>query len=347
MEAIQYTCCRCGYLSSSKKLMRRHLYERKVVCPTKFDIELTDEIKEHIITYRIYHVPRHDVPVAPVAPVAPVRRIVTNNNRTVTNINRTVTNNNNNNNTTINIIADIDFLKKIQNYALHKNLIISSIDDMIGETFADNIKKLENDEFNSFELNHDDMFDNINTSSGINTSDNLEDFNIYHDEKTNKIYLHEGVWDEMDSLSGMTRLLENIQSYYWNAYELYILRKISKNNKLTVTNACMKLIEKYFSFILCFDLSPCCRNLNKNEIIYTTDDPLHDRPCDDYDLSERMCKLYQKLKENRKSSDIIATQEKVAGIIQGNSKKNIVKLNSSIVTIFGMDEAFKTSIMNQ
>lgn len=142
MEAIQYTCCRCGYLSSSKKLMRRHLYERKVVCPTKFDIELTDEIKEHIITYRIYHVPRHDVPVAPAAPV-PVRRIVTNNNRTVTN----------NNNTTINIIANIDFLKKIQNYALHKNLIISSIDDMIGETFADNIKKLENDEFNSFELN--------------------------------------------------------------------------------------------------------------------------------------------------------------------------------------------------
>jgi hypothetical protein len=142
MEAIQYTCCRCGYLSSSKKLMRRHLYERKVVCPTKFDIELTDEIKEHIITYRIYHVPRHDVPAASVAP-APVRRIVTNNNKTVTN----------NNNTTINIIANIDFLKKIQNYALHKNLIISSIDDMIGETFADNIKKLENDEFNSFELN--------------------------------------------------------------------------------------------------------------------------------------------------------------------------------------------------
>ena len=145
MEAIQYTCCRCGYLSSSKKLMRRHLYERKVVCPTKFDIELTDEIKEHIITYRIYHVPRHDVPDTPVPPVAPVpvRRIVTNNNRTITN----------NNNTTINIIANIDFLKKIQNYALHKNLIISSIDDMIGETFADNIKKLENDEFNSFELN--------------------------------------------------------------------------------------------------------------------------------------------------------------------------------------------------
>ena len=177
MEAIQYTCCRCGYLSSSKKLMRRHLYERKVVCPTKFDIELTDEIKEHILTYRIYHVPRHDVPVVP---VVPVRRIVTN-------INRTVTNNNNNNNTTINIIADIDFLKKQQNYALHKNLIISSIDDMTGETFADNIKR----------------------------------------------------------------------------------------------------------------------------------------------------------------SDIIATQEKVACIIQGNSMKNIVKLNSSIVTIVGMDEAFKTRIMNQ
>lgn len=52
-----YQCVRCGYESSHKANMRRHLYDKTSTCPAeKNNIELTDEIKEYILKNRIYKV---------------------------------------------------------------------------------------------------------------------------------------------------------------------------------------------------------------------------------------------------------------------------------------------------
>lgn len=59
MSIPQYTCARCNYTSKNKTCMRRHFAKTKL-CPAKSldtDIELTDEIKEKILTNRIYHPP--------------------------------------------------------------------------------------------------------------------------------------------------------------------------------------------------------------------------------------------------------------------------------------------------
>lgn len=54
----QYTCPRCGYKSSKKWDMQRHLYTRMKVCPGEVDdITLTEEIKESIIKNKVYQKP--------------------------------------------------------------------------------------------------------------------------------------------------------------------------------------------------------------------------------------------------------------------------------------------------
>lgn len=56
-----YTCPRCGYMAKQKGHMQKHLYNLQKDCPAIIcDIELTSDIKECILTNRIYHIPRHN-----------------------------------------------------------------------------------------------------------------------------------------------------------------------------------------------------------------------------------------------------------------------------------------------
>ncbi len=53
-----YTCVSCGMTTHDRKDMRRHLYERKTPCPMTLNpVELTDEIREYIMTNRVYRMP--------------------------------------------------------------------------------------------------------------------------------------------------------------------------------------------------------------------------------------------------------------------------------------------------
>jgi len=50
-----YTCPRCGYSTSHKTNIKNHFYNTKSVCPaTKAVIDLTDNVKQHILDNRIY-----------------------------------------------------------------------------------------------------------------------------------------------------------------------------------------------------------------------------------------------------------------------------------------------------
>lgn len=54
-----FTCPRCGYQSSKKWDMHRHLYKRTTRCCGEVeDIELTEEIKECIMNNKTYKLPK-------------------------------------------------------------------------------------------------------------------------------------------------------------------------------------------------------------------------------------------------------------------------------------------------
>ena len=163
--------------------MYNHLYRVKKPCPSCKEtiVELTDAIKDFIMTNRVYHIPK---------PKKEPQII-------------------NNNNIINNYIINTDFIENMKHYAKHKNITLCSFDD----AFSNNAKRLENNDFTHFELDHDDMMSTINISSSVDTSSDLGDFNIYHDKKTNKIFIHEGTWDEMEPFDGIKRIIQNIQSY--------------------------------------------------------------------------------------------------------------------------------------
>lgn len=68
MKQLPYECCCCGFKTDRKDCMRRHLYDRIKHCPkTVNPIQLTDEIRESILEYRVYHIPK-DAPTPPPKP---------------------------------------------------------------------------------------------------------------------------------------------------------------------------------------------------------------------------------------------------------------------------------------
>lgn len=57
MKNSKYQCIRCGYTTVQKNSMKDHMYNRKTLCATTLnDIELTDEIKKHIVDFRVYQI---------------------------------------------------------------------------------------------------------------------------------------------------------------------------------------------------------------------------------------------------------------------------------------------------
>ena len=59
---IPYTCIRCGYNTVDKFLMRRHLFERKNVCPGQVNmIQMTDEIRQCILDNKVYIIETHKI----------------------------------------------------------------------------------------------------------------------------------------------------------------------------------------------------------------------------------------------------------------------------------------------
>lgn len=59
LKESPYTCIRCGYHTIFKAHMREHFYKKKTLCATIVNnIELTEEIKQHIINFRIYKIPK-------------------------------------------------------------------------------------------------------------------------------------------------------------------------------------------------------------------------------------------------------------------------------------------------
>jgi hypothetical protein len=62
-KKIKYGCIRCGYETNSKAHMYKHLFLKLSPCPQTLNIiELTDEIKQHIIDNRIYIIPEKITP---------------------------------------------------------------------------------------------------------------------------------------------------------------------------------------------------------------------------------------------------------------------------------------------
>lgn len=177
------TCPRCDYQSMLKSDMHRHLFVKKKPCPaTANDIELTVEIKEHVMSNRIYKPPEK-----PKEPHSIIQTI-------------------NNYNTMINFIAGIDTITKIEEYTKHKGLYITPFDESIAIKYEKERESLQNGK-GKHGMTFDEILDFIDEVTTID-KDAIEDFNIFYDKELNNMFTYEGNWKEMTIANGVQHIVE-------------------------------------------------------------------------------------------------------------------------------------------
>jgi hypothetical protein len=312
---VKYTCVRCGYIAKQKSHMRKHFYDLKKICPAEEnDIELTDEIKEYILTNRKYRIPKEKKEVNP---------------QTI--INKTIITNNNMHN----YISSLDTLEKFDKYAKFKEIEVVAIEFDVNDKYMNKIKRLEGDRYKfGMHLKENDILEIVDNISKV--SDNFEDFNVLYDADMNKVKLYSRSWSPLLVDAGVKKLIEIIQDSYLYAYEMYLLKKIHdgkiinefERNKYKVS------LEEYYKFMNIFDIQPYC--------VDKTDDDVINNGSDDYTIQDKVYKLYNEMKISKSESNKL--KKTVTDIIKNNSKYNIKELNKKVISLININKEFNDDI---
>jgi hypothetical protein len=313
MTLKPYTCPRCGYKTNDKRNMRRHLYKLKKICPAaENEIELTDEIKEKILTNRIYHLPK------------------------VVSEKKTIINNITYNNTMYNYVKNMNTLDKLDKYMEYKNTEITSLEDNVQNHFYRRITNLKTDAFKfGYDMGNNRLFDIFEEITKIR---NLQDMNIIYDDKLKELSLFKsGSWETMLIERGIKEILDMLKEYFLDHYELFLFRRIYFIEKNEIEKQKYKIhLEDYYKFIGTFDLRPIIEDKDDAEILGEE----HGEQ-GVFKLEEKWLKIYNTLIDNMKRYEINKIKKDIDLIIKNNSNKNLTELNKEIIELLTTDVEFK------
>ena len=319
MKITPYTCFRCNYITKDKRHMRMHLYNRKKECPAislENDIDLTDEIKEKILKNRVYYLPK-----------------IVKEPTFVQNIQY--------NNTMNNYIKNMDSIDKISKYLEYNDKETNCLEDHLEELFKNLINNLKENNFKrgTYDIDEDRQLELISDISKIKTGD-VENMNIFYDEKTKELNIHNGCWDSYLVDRGLKELIYMLQNNLLNHYEQYLMKQyyVFEKNERTKQKI-REDIERHYKFIGCFELEPFVKGKDDCDI-------LGDEHGDFgvYKLEEKYTALYTSIVDDMKRYEINKMKKNILDILKSNTKKNIKDLNKKIVELMNIDEEFKKTI---
>lgn len=301
--------------------MVHHLYKNKKPCPKSINnIDLTNEIKEHIVNNKVYHIEPSYSKV------------------TCKTINQTFNQQINHYHQISNYVTSLSVEEKLSKYLHHKQQEITDFEDEVEEKYLSHVNKLEKNKVNNYQLNIDNMLQVIDEVTAI--CNNAEHFNIYYDEVPNKLKLFSGgTWKTSLLDIGVREMIEMIKGCYLDAYEAYLLRKLYNTQTSCFSKVQAKeRLEEYYKFIACFNVTPSIEGKYDVDIIESLDDSV----C----ISERFMKVYKQIKDNITMAECSKTRKCVYDIIKRNTKTNIVDLNKMIMDMLQIDTEFKTNILD-
>lgn len=223
-----YTCPRCGYNTEYKTCMRKHLFTNKKQCPTYINnLELSEEIKNHILDCRIYHIPK------------PANVI----NQTF------------NYNTMNNIVTQMDAIEKLSKFMKYSKLEMLDYDASISQKFQDRRKLIECDQ--DVEIKKNDMLEIFNEVCTACNCNSFEDFNIMYDAKYKNLKIYDGtVWLNYIVENGIKQLIISMQNNYLNDYESYLVKSRKNASNPREKQRMLELLEVYYKFLATFDVEP-------------------------------------------------------------------------------------------
>jgi hypothetical protein len=321
-----YTCPRCGYQTRHKPTMRYHLFTAKKICPTIVaDVALTEEIKEHVINNRVYH-------------MVSSQKVL---NQNVTNYN--IINN---------IIAGMDFIDKLKQITHYKQIELLDFESKVEDTYHRNVQRLQDDNFKyGFMLKNSDFLDIINTLTqairGPQKHKFLEVLNVLYDGKKKRIKVYASEkWEEYLVDKGLTYLVDTIAAYYLESYECYLIRKIDGQPSVSAPEraAYVKCLEEYYHFIASFDVHPYVKDKSADDV-FKDDEYLQTSDCEE--LIDKYNAMYGRIYDNMTNAEKKESHKRVLDILKTNSEHNVEELDKDIMGLIKLDEGFKETIMQQ
>lgn len=236
-----YTCPRCGYQTKNKKHMERHLFEKKTVCPaTKEVIELTDDIKKHILANRIL-----------IKPKPKKDKIV--------------------NNIVNNYISNTSSIERLEHYFQFMQIKPIGYGDKIEKIHQKMIDQLTDNESNSgkyITINQDKFLNSIEKSILVENQQ-FDQLNLMFNKELQKIMINrETQWESYLMDAGIHEIVRIFRDYYMEFYEYNKVKLIFGNidgvNKYQQEN----YLREYYQIISKFDVEPSAYQ-QKNEVIYS------------------------------------------------------------------------------
>lgn len=314
-QKSEYTCPRCGYKTYYKSHIRDHFFEKKKPCATSSQmIELTEDIKNHVLSFRVYHVPKQSV---------------TTHQQTI-----------NNYNIMQNVLSRMDVVDKINKYIQYKNIDMIDFEDKIEDKYSIPALKLDNHKYNNFSLEKDDFLNIVDT---LTTIVDVNDCNVVYHDLLKKIFVREdGRWVDMLLDRGEDYIINKIQVSYLDSYEAYLIRRMFNNNEQCfLRQQAKEHILNYYKFISCFNCEPYVKNKSDQTLLNNDD---HNET---YDIEEELQRMYNSIQKQIRLFESNKIRRDVVNIIKRNTKKSIVELNRKMMELFQMDEEFKKRILSE
>lgn len=309
-KAEPYTCVRCGYTTLDKTRMNTH-FNRKHTCPGSHnDIELTDEVKQCILTNRIYNVPKPS-----------------SQNNTI-----------NNYNTINNFVVNLDPINKLNSYINYKEITLISLERQIETRYLRrNSKMRERQGFH--EVSNKDLYDAITSVTRCSCS-HFTDYNVVYDSKVSKLMIRDnnGDWLEYTISKGVSKIVEMLKEFHLDNYEQYLIRMIEEpcGPNLKYKQKFTELIREYYSLLVCFELEPYVHNATE-KIVQSKD-------------SSEMMEKYMAIYNSEYDTTTIRKQRQLktelVQTIKSNGKSNIKDLNEHLLHLIQGDSNFKDVMMS-
>ena len=303
-----YTCPCCGYATSQKSHMHKHLNMLLKPCPkTENDISLTDDIKDCIMKNRVYHIPKQTQTQILIQQI--------NNNQQINNF-----------------VSKMDTFEKIAKLNDKAATSLLTFDEQIQKDFEDDIYS-----FSMVETGLDELSIRKGNILGIidklTKYDNMDTMNVVYDKTPNKLSIFdEGDWETYAFEHGVVQLLHKIKTTYLDNYEEFLLDKLSMDDYPRERQKAKELLQEYYNFIVSFDLRPLIVECKTTKII---------------DYNEQYYKIYDKVKNNIKLSHAKELKRNVYQMVKNNCSASMLELNKRMMDIICTDEEFKNTVLQR
>ena len=315
-KKILYLCPRCGYQTDHKNFMRNHLYTLKKPCAGKvMAIDLTDDIKEHVLANRVWHQP-------PLADPPPT-------------IHQTI----NNYNTMNNLVTRIDDLTKLMSYMDHTQTPLVNLSEQVEDMYAKHRTAMETMRSKNIFLENGVIFETIDD---VTSAKDLTVLNVLYEEVAQKLRIYDdNEWRTVLFDTGITEIITRIKDYYLDVYERYLLKLWHNPSSSLPKRAYIKEhVEEYYRFIACYSLHPFVRDQSDQEIL---EDDEH--PRNRHDICDKWYSIYKEIKDNLPAVYVTRIKRDVARIVKRNAKANVLELNKKVMELIRMDEDFKNNVL--